>query len=89
MLEKKRTMSAGVPVAWLEPQAGEVEDAPHVLPRTRVQRIFVVTSQGIAVGVLTVEAAWSDVERPSLRVAVTPASGGKVIAGRARVLETA
>ncbi|WP_052731689.1 CBS domain-containing protein [Devosia geojensis] len=89
MLEKKRTMIAGVPAAWMEPRTGEAEDAAQTLAQTRVQRIFVVTSEGVAVGVLTVEAAWSDLERPSLRVAVTPASGGKVIAGRARVLETA
>ena len=82
----KRTMTARLPAPWAEPQVAEAEQA---VQRTRMRRIFVVTAEGVAVGVLTVEAAWSDVERPSPRIAVAPALEGKVIAGRARVLETA
>ena len=83
----KGTTTARLPAPWVEPQAAEHE--PEAGRRTRMRRIFVVTAEGVAVGVLTVETAWSDVERPSLRIAVAPALEGKVIAGRARVLETA
>lgn len=50
--------------------------------RTILKRTFVVTSDGVAVGVLTVETTWSDVERPATRIAVRPALPMPVIEAR-------